>query len=124
MVYSKDEATNFNNNIANTDNFKYFGYKAKLLEDAVADEANGIVKNATVAVPLKYVINFWVSLEIPCVLSAAGNENQSDKDNNNNVNNIIFTIKDTQIYVPVVTLSAKDNQKLSKLLSKGFERSV
>ena len=37
---------------------------------------------------------------------------------------IIFTIKYTKLYVPVVTLSAKDNQKLSKLFSKGFERSV
>ena len=33
-------------------------------------------------------------------------------------NNIIFTIKDTKLYVPVVTLSVKRNQKLSKLLSK------
>ena len=40
-----------------------------------------------------------------------------------NVNNI-FTIKDRKLYVPVVTLSAKDNNKLSKLLTKGFERSV
>ena len=38
--------------------------------------------------------------------------------------NIIFTIKDTKLYVPVVTLSVKDTQKLLKLLSKGFERSV
>ena len=49
-------------------------------------------------------------------LSAAG----SDK-NDANSNNIIFAIKDTKLFVPVVTLSAKDNQKL---LSKGFERSV
>ena len=35
-----------------------------------------------------------------------------------------FTIKDTNFYVPVINLSARDNQKLSKLLSKGFERSV
>ena len=28
------------------------------------------------------------------------------------------------LYVPVVTLPAKDDQKLSELLSKGFERSV
>ena len=41
-----------------------------------------------------------------------------------NSNNIIFTIKDTKLYVPVVTLSAKGNQKLSNLLSKGFEGSV
>ena len=38
--------------------------------------------------------------------------------------NIIFTIKDTKLYVPVVTLSVKDTQKLLKHLSKGFERSV
>ena len=38
--------------------------------------------------------------------------------------NVIFTIKDTKLYVPAVTLSSRDNQKLSKILSKGFERSV
>ena len=54
-----------------------------------------------------------------CVLSGAGGDNA-----NASSNNIIFTIKDTKLYVSVVTLSGKDNQKLSKLLSKGFERSV
>ena len=37
---------------------------------------------------------------------------------------IILTIKDRKLYVPVALLSAKDNKKLSKLLSKGFEGSV
>ena len=37
---------------------------------------------------------------------------------------IIFTIKDTKLYVPAVTLSTRSNQKLSKLLSKGFGRSI
>ena len=37
---------------------------------------------------------------------------------------ITFTIKDIKLYVPVVTSSAKGNQKLSKILNKGFERSV
>ena len=32
--------------------------------------------------------------------------------NGNNDNNINFTVKDTKSYVPVVTLSARDNQKL------------
>ena len=41
-----------------------------------------------------------------------------------NSNNIIFTIKDTKLYVPVVTLPARGNQKLWKRLSKGFDRSV
>ena len=43
---------------------------------------------------------------------------------NNDDNNVIFTIKDTKLYVPVVALSARDNRKLSKILSKGFERSI
>ena len=57
-----------------------------------------------------------------CVLSAASNENNANE--NGNANNIILTPKDTKLYVHVVTLSAKDNQKLTKLLSKGFKRSV
>ena len=37
---------------------------------------------------------------------------------------VCFTIKNTYLYVSVVTWSRKDNKKLSKLLSKGFERPV
>ena len=50
-----------------------------------------------------------------------GTDNAND---NNGDNNITFTIKDTKLYVAVITLSARDNEKLSKLLSKGFGRSV
>ena len=71
------------------------------------------------------LINYKVGLKIKwtkyCVLFVAGNENEI---NNNDNDNIIFSFKDTELYVPVVTLSARDTQKLSKLLSKGFERSV
>ena len=42
-----------------------------------------------------------------CVLSWAG----ADNANNIDPNNIISTIKDTKLYVLVVTLSARDNQK-------------
>ena len=60
--YSKDEATDFDNNIENTDSFISFKYKTKLLGNTVAqpdtNNANGILKNATIAVPLKYLINF------------------------------------------------------------------
>ena len=87
------------------------------------------------SIKLNYFLsNFWRSFEMPlinckielklnqtkyCVLSAAGTYNRDA-----NPNNIILIIKDTKLYVPVAILSAKDNQKLSKLLSKGFERSV
>ena len=33
-------------------------------------------------------------------------------------------MKGTKLYVPAATLSTRDNQKLSKLLSRGFGRSV
>ena len=35
-----------------------------------------------------------------------------------------FKITDAKFYVPIVTLSAEDNAKLSKLLSEGFKRPV
>ena len=48
--YSKDEATNFNNNISNTNNFKSFKYEVKLLQNTVAqpvaNAANGILRMA------------------------------------------------------------------------------
>ena len=53
------------------------------------------------------------------VFSADGADN-----NNANSNNITFTIKGKKLYVPVLNVSTKDNQKLSKLISIGFERSV
>ena len=37
---------------------------------------------------------------------------------------LFFTIKETKLHIPVVTLSAKDNQELSKPPKKESERSV
>ena len=39
-------------------------------------------------------------------------------------NTATFEITDAKLYVPIVTLSIKDNSKLTKLLSKGFKRSI
>ena len=71
------------------------------------------------------LINCKVELKLKrikhCVLSMLGNEN----DNGNvDPNDIVFTVKDTKLSIPVVTLFLKDNQKSSKLLSKDFERLV
>ena len=54
-----------------------------------------------------------------CIFSALSADNADA-----NSNNTISTIKGTKLDVPIVTLLAKDNQRLSKLLSKVFERSV
>ena len=42
--YSKDEVTNFNADIVNNNNFKSFGYNAKLLGNTEAEGDNGILK--------------------------------------------------------------------------------
>ena len=59
------------------------------------------------------VINYKVELKLKwtkyCVLTAAGADN-----NDSNSNNIVFAIKDTKLYVSVLTVPTKDNQKLSK----------
>ena len=39
-------------------------------------------------------------------------------------NTATFKITDAKLYVPIVTLSAEDNAKLSKLLGEGFKRPV
>ena len=57
--YSKDEAINFNADIANDNNIKSFKYQAKLLGNTEADGAHGILNNATTAVLLKCVSIFW-----------------------------------------------------------------
>ena len=75
-------------------------------------------------VPLKYLNNFWRSFYCKselslkwignCLLTAAAigaNVNATGADG------ATFKITDTKLYIPVVTLSAEDNTKLSKLLS-------
>ena len=79
-----------------------------------------------IAAPLKYLSNFWRSLEIPLInckveLSLTWNENSVLT---SLAGNSTLTIRDTKLYVPVVTLSIEDNAKLTKLLNEGFKRSV
>ena len=66
--YSKDKATNFNVDTGNTDNSKH---NAKLIGNTVAQPGanvtNGILRNVTIFVPLKYLSNFWKLFEIPLV---------------------------------------------------------
>ena len=66
--YSNNEATSFNDDVANTNNFKSFNYKVKFLGNTVAqdapNQAKGILKNTTIAVPLKYLSYFWRSLPL------------------------------------------------------------
>ena len=75
-----------------------------------------------------WLINCKVELKLTwtkyCFSFVAGADSvDSNVDDNVNGKNI-FTIKDTKLYVPVVALTTRDNQKQSKRFSKGVERSV
>ena len=80
-------------------------------------------------VPLKFLSNFWRTLEMPlinceieliltwsrnCVIISTDVANQIPT----------FTITETNLYVPVVTLSTQDNAKLLPQLKSGFKRTI
>ena len=69
--------------------------------------------------------NFWRSFEIPLVNCKIHLELNWSKDCVVLTRNgTIFKITNTKLYVPIVTLSSKDNVKLVKLLEEGFKRPV
>ena len=122
--FKRDEIDN-SVNVTNDDNAPSFKYKASNIGNT---ENNGTKNGVKIAVPLKYLSNFWRSLEMPlinckvelslkwienCVLTTAANANKAT-----------FKITDAKLYVPNVTLSIEDNAKLSKLLGEGFNRPI
>ena len=113
--FATDEIIN-NTDVTNDNNAFSFKYKANL----IGNTGNNGRKNG-----VKYLSNFWRSLEMPlinckveillkwykrCLLTVA--------------NTATFEITDAKLYVPIVTLSIEDNSKLSKLLNEGFKRPV
>ena len=108
-------------------NSSSFKYKSSFITNR-----NGV----KIAVPLKYLSNFWRSLEMPlinckvelllkwienCVLTTAEIGANADA---TGADGATFEITDAKLYVPVVTLSAEDNVKLTKQLNEGFKRSL
>ena len=110
------------NNVA-LDNSTYFKYKASLLGKATdADGDDRSLKDEKIVVPLKYLSNFFSSLEMPlinCKIHLELNRNNNGADTNaagDNGNNreTTFKITSTKLYIPVVTLSTKDNVNLTR----------
>ena len=102
-----------------------FNFKVKITGQTGDDGT----KDVEIMVPLKYLSNFWRTLEMPlincevnliltwtptCVLIATGVPNQ----------NATFAITDTKLYVPVVTLSTQENNKFFQQLKSGFKRVI
>ena len=115
--YYRDEP---NDNLADFESFKY---KIKITGKTPND---GNEKNVEIMVPLKHLSNFWRTLEMPlincevilfltwsptCVITNSTGQGK-------------YKITDTSLYVPVVTLSTKDNEKLLQQLGSGFKRVI
>ena len=115
--YYKDDP---NHNLANSESFKS---KVKITGKI---PNNGNTKDVEIIVPLKYLSNFWRTLEVPlincevililawskdCVITNSTGEER-------------FAITETKLYVPVVTLSIKDNEKLLQQLKSGFKKTI
>ena len=109
-----------NGNLSDSLNFK-----AKI----TGQTGNGGTKNVETMIPLKYLSNFWRTLEMPlincevnliltwpstCVIVSTNIANQGAK----------FTITNTRLYVPIITLSTQENAKLLQQLKSGFKKVI
>ena len=114
------------NNVA-LDNSTFFKYKASFLGKATdADGNDRSLKNTKIVVPLKYLSNCFRSLGMSllnskihlelnwknnCVMYGADTYAGGDNANNRET---VFKITRTKLYVPIVTLSTKDNVNPTK----------
>ena len=124
--YKRDEPPEANAiNDLKTDTSSSFKYKVDLLGNPVLD-GNIAKRSVKVVVRLKYLSNFFRSLEMPlinckiklnltwkkeCVLSTDAGD-------------AVFIINDTKMYVPVVTLSKEDNKDFIEQQNKVFQRFI
>ena len=86
-------------------------------------------KNVKIRVPLKYLSNFWRTLEMPLInceisLILTWSNRCFMIDNSSDDQVPTFRITDTKLYVPVVTLSIQDNAKLLEQLKSVFKRTI
>ena len=107
------------------DNSSSLKYKISLLGNPVV--ANNIARiNVKVVVPLKYLSNFFRSLEMP-LINCKIKLNLTWKKECvllTDDGNAVFIINDTKMYVPVVALSKEDNKDFIEQQNKGFQRSI
>ena len=115
--YYKDDP---NNNIADSESLKF---KVKITGKTPDD---GNTKDVEIIVPLKYLSNFWRTLEMLLINCEVNLILTWSKDCviTNSEGEAKFAITETKLYVPVVTLSTQDNAKLLQQLKSGFKRTI
>ena len=140
--YYRDELSDdaddnqFNNiKVVNSSTFKY---KNKIIDNT----NNQGTKDIELAIPLKYLGNFWRALNIPLISCEVSLELKWDKNclitsleqtaiaganppaRDNAPTRATLAITDCKLYVPVVTLSKDDETKLLTNLKSGFKREI
>ena len=122
--YKRDEPPDNNANLT-ANNSASFTYKVNLLGNLVV--TNGIVKKKLkIVVPLKYLSNFFRSLEMP-LINCKTKLNLTWKKEcvlSTDASNALFIVNDTKLYFPVVTLSKEDNKDFIEQQNKGSQRSI
>ena len=100
-----------------------FKSKVKITGKIAVD---GNTKDVEIIVPLKYLSKFWRTLEMPLVNCEVNLTLTWSKDYviTNSTGEGKFAITETKLYVPVVTLSIKDNEKLLEQLKSGFKKTI
>ena len=129
--YYRDEPSD-----ALSSNSESFKYKASIVGETPEDDDS--LKNAKVVILLKYLGNFWRVLNIPLInceveliwtwsknIVLADMTVDADVDPATVVpSGATFKIKETKLYVPVVTLSKENYIKLLEQLKTGFKRTI
>ena len=121
VITDNNAIVNFtNNNLTDSFNFK--------VKMAGQTGDNG-TKNVQIMVSLKYLSNFWRTLEMPlinCEINLMLTWSENCVIISTDVANQIttFAITDTKLCVPIVALSTKDNARLLEQLESGFKRVV
>ena len=112
--YYKDEP---NDNIVDFESFKC---KIKITGKTHDNENT---KDVEIIVPLRYLSNFWRTLEMRLINWEGNLELTWFRDCviTNSTEEGKFAITETKLYVPVVTLSTQDNEKLLQQLKSGFK---
>ena len=122
--FERDEPPDDNADVAN--NTTSLVYKSKLVSGT--DDNN--VNNVKLVVPLKCTSNFFRSLELPLVnckieLELTWHRDCMISSADAAAGQVVsFMITNTKLYIPIVTLSTKDNNNVAKQLSNGFKRSI
>ena len=114
--YYKDDP----NDLTDSESFKL---KVKITGKA---PKNGNKQDVEIIVPLKYLSNFWRTIEMPLINCEVNLILTWSKDCviTNSTGEGKFEITETKLYVPVVTLSTKDDEKFFQKLKSNFKKTI